>query len=98
MSLPKDITLAKCKDLKSLCVVRVEWHDARSSGGWSNINDYRGRRPLWAESTGYLTAHDKKSVQVAQSICENQTLTDTITIPRKWIKSISVIWKRSKRS
>ena len=89
--LPSDKQLAKCNDIRKLPLVRVLWVDACSGGSWEPLAECRKKGVLNSQSVGYLTRNDKTCVQMVQSISENGTLSDSITIPRRCIVKVSIL-------
>ena len=88
--LPSDKQLAKCDDIHKLPLVRVLWVDTCSAGTWASLDEYRKKGALNTQSVGFLTRNDKTCVQVVQSISTNDSLNDSITIPRGCVVKVSV--------
>lgn len=92
-SLTKDSQLAKIDNIRKLPRVEVHWIDARASGGWASLQEYRKKKCSKIESLGYLTVNTKDEIQLVQSRSDSETVADSITIPKKWIISAKYLSK-----
>ena len=70
-------------------IIRVDWEDSASGGGWNRLDDFKDRHgTLSCQSVGYVAKSDKDVVMLVQSVCENGDVNDSISIPRKCIKRV----------
>ncbi len=74
-------------------IVKVEWEDSSSDGGWCKGEVAKERRGISkCETVGYLLKKDRVEV----TVCQNRSLdtgniADTMSIPRKCVKKITVL-------
>jgi len=69
-------------------LLRVEWEDSASRGKWHRTTEIGRRATLQCESVGYVVRSDKHEIVLAQSICENEDINDTMAIPRGCIRKV----------
>ena len=74
-------------------IVEVLWHDACTRGRWAPKEEYLEQEVLPIATTGYLLKRNKRSIVIIQSQAQNETCSDSITIPLGWIKKITVLRK-----
>lgn len=92
--IPTTKQIDKINNLLKLPVVAVTWCDAASGGGWNSVEEYRKSKGiLESVSVGMLIANDKRHIQLVQSISENNTVADSIAIPKNMIKHVRVLAK-----
>ena len=66
---------------------RVDWIDAFSDGGWKKISDLpKHMEPITIQTVGWLIHEDKDYYTYAQNLSNNDKYSDTMSIPKKWIK------------
>ena len=66
---------------------RVDWYDAFSAGGGWNSLDKVPESHMLIHSVGWLIKDTKKYFILAQQMSDNKNYSDTINIPKVWIKS-----------
>lgn len=62
-------------------ILWVEWVDAVSCAGWTDIEDYQGRNLDLCESVGFLVHEDEQSLTLAAARSAEQ-VNATIAIPK----------------
>ena len=65
---------------------RVEWIDAFSAGGWKNLEDLKDPEPMKIQTVGYLIHEGKRYDTYAQNLSSGNRYSDTMSIPKGWIK------------
>ena len=66
--------------------VVIEWVDAVTFGNWMPPENYEGRAPVLVQSVGWIVEETPHSIQVAQSRNALGLISDTIVVPKRWIK------------
>ena len=60
--------------------------DAFSEGGWKNLEDLKKVEPYMINTVGYHIFTDKNYEVYAQNISPSGKFSDTMSIPKSWIK------------
>lgn len=85
--MPKSPAGAKRKIEKG-DLVMIKWRDACTRGGWRPLAEYADTVPIDVASVGWVAAYDKKShITIMQTINE-ESVSDSMTIPTPWITEI----------
>lgn len=71
--------------------VEVEWIDSATSGGWTDVDNYRDKQAWLCRSSGYLLVKDSEKVIVLQTTSVTGSATDAITIPRSCVKRMRYV-------
>lgn len=69
-------------------IVEVEWVDACSRGRWDSHDSYVAQTALNCKTSGYLAKETKKEIVIIQNQSEENSVLDSITIPRVCIQHI----------
>jgi len=78
--------------------VEVEWLDSATQMQWLPLTHYLDPRrigPLPCTSVGYLMRHDDEAVVVVQSLAENDSAADSISIPTACVQKIRRLYTRA---
>ena len=68
--------------------VEVFWADAATCNRWGTIEEHQEHTPAAVRSVGYLSLKTPKVIQILQSIGQDSTAADSLTIPRQWVKKV----------
>lgn len=91
--IPSDSEIVKCKNVRDLPIVKVDWLDASARGGWDPLSSYRSRDVVKIQSVGRLTRNTRKSVQLMQNFDEHNGVSDSMSIPKSCVVKMTVIGK-----
>ena len=73
-------------------IVSIEWEDSYHDSEWLGRETARERcRPAKCKTVGYLLKSNFREVTVFQSKSDSGHITDTMSIPKKVIKSIKYL-------
>ena len=76
-------------------IVKVEWLDACSDGGYLNKRDYlKEHKPVVCETVGHLFKKNKGFILLAGVKLEDGDLRHTHTIPRKMVTKITYLTEK----
>ena len=73
---------------KKLQLVEVEWTDAQIGGGWNTRERYADKGIAKCRTAGYLLVRDKRSITIMQNVCDDGTVSDSMTIPAGCVKRV----------
>lgn len=86
--MPKSPAGAKRK-IKEGDLVLVHWQDACTRGGWKDKADYKATTPLDVASVGWVLTWAKTHITIVQTVTDQDSVTDSITIPKPWLTRIT---------
>lgn len=65
---------------------KVEWMDAFSEGGWKHLDDLKKVEPYFIQTVGWHIHSGKDYEVFAQNVSPSGKYSDTMSIPKGWIK------------
>lgn len=66
-------------------IVVVDWHDAFTHDEWTSSNTEADQDYL-CRSVGFLVKQSTKRIIIAQTLAAEGRQTNTLTIPRPWVR------------
>ena len=81
--------------MRKLPIAEVEWIDSSASGSWRKRQEYEKEQPSECRTAGYLLKANRHCVVIVQSIDpEGDNVSDSMTIPRSCVKSVTRLEKK----
>ena len=88
--------MAKIGNLMEMPIVEVVWADASSYSPWHDFYKAVALGSIEARTVGRLAKNDKKHVVVVPTINIEGECATTWTIPKGWVKMVTVLRKGKK--